>query len=102
MARVDFTAYDYAAGIAVALRDDYAGDSMVKAISEDTGAPPGTVKKWLAAENGPGGEYLIKLMAASPAVRAFVDKVTRRDDAAAEANARMRRALAIMEGREEP
>jgi len=33
------------------------------------------IKKWLAAENGPGGEHLIKLMAVSPAVRRFVDGV---------------------------
>lgn len=102
MARIDFTAHDYASGIAAALREDYAGDSMVKAIAEDTGAGLGTVKKWLAEENGPGGEHLIKLMAASPAVRAFVDKVTRREDALAKTEARARRALAIMEGREEP
>lgn len=98
--RIDFTAHDYASGIAAALREDYAGDSMLKTICQDTGAAMGTVKKWLAEENGPGGEHLIKLLAASPAVRAFVDKVSGRNDAVAEANARMRRALRIMEGEE--
>jgi hypothetical protein len=95
----ELTAHDYAEGIALALREDFAGASMVKDICRATGASVGIVKKWLAEENGPGGEYLIKLMAASPAVRAFVDKVTRRNDAAAEAEDRLRRALAIMEGR---
>lgn len=100
MSQVDLTAHDYAAGIARALREDYGADaSMAKRICEDTGAALGTVKKWLAEENGPGGEHLIKLMAASPAVRAFVDQVTRRSDATAEAESRLRRALAIMEGR---
>ncbi len=100
--RIDFTSHDYASGIAAALREDYAGESMTKSICQDTGAALGTVKKWLAEENGPGGEHLIKLMAASPAVRAFVDRVTRRDDDASRTEARLRRALAIMEGREEP
>jgi len=95
----ELTAHDYAEGIALALREDFAGASMVKDICRATGASVGIVKKWLAEENSPGGEYLIKLMAASPAVRAFVDKVTRRNDAAAEAEDRLRRALAIMEGR---
>lgn len=99
---IDLTSHDYAGGIAQALRDDYAGDSMVKRIAEDTGAAIGTVKKWLAEENGPGGEHLIKLMAASPAVRAFVDAVTHRDDLARQAEERMRRALRIMEGHEDP
>jgi hypothetical protein len=100
MTPIDLTAFDYAGGIARALREDFAGESMVKDICRSTGASVGIVKKWLAEEHGPGGEYLIKLMAASPAVRAFVDQVTRRDDAAAQAEARLRRALAIMEGRE--
>lgn len=100
---IDLTSHDYTSGIAAALRADYGdGVSMVKSICEDTGASVGTVKNWLAENNGPGGEHLIKLLAASPSVRAFVDRVTRRDDVATRAEERMRRALAIMEGREEP
>lgn len=103
VSKAELTSHEYASGIAGALRDDYeASASMVKAICEDTGASMGTVKNWLAEVNGPGGEHLIKLMAASPSVRAFVDRVTGRDDLAKRAEDRMRRALAIMEGREEP
>ena len=103
MSKLDFTSHDYVSGIATALRVDYGDNSsMVKTICEDTGASVGAVKNWLAEINGPGGEHLIKLMAASPAVRAFVDRITRRDDIAKQAEDRMRRALAIMEGREDP
>lgn len=101
VSKIDFTSHEYTSGIAAALREDYAaGDSMVKTICEDTGASVGAVKNWLAEVNGPGGEHLVKLMAASPAVRAFIDRVIGRDDVATQAEARMRRALAIMEGRE--
>ena len=102
VSKLDFTSHDYTSGIAVALREDYVGASMVKSICEDTGASVGAVKNWLAEVNGPGGEHLVKLMAASPAVRAFIDRIIKRDDAATQAEARMRRALAIMEGREDP
>jgi len=103
VSKIDLNLHDYTSAIAAALREDYGSTpSMVKGICEDTGASMGTVKNWLSELNGPGGEHLIKLMAASPAVRAFVDTVTRRTDAAAEAEGRLRRALAIMEGREDP
>jgi hypothetical protein len=101
--RLDLTSHDYASGIAAALKDDYGRSaSMVKDICEDTGASSGTVKNWLAEMNGPGGEHLIKLMAASPAVRGFIDRVTRREDLVAKKEQQMRRALALLEGREEP
>ena len=101
MSKIDLTSNDYSRGIAKALQDDYGRSaSMVKDICEDTGASSGTVKNWLSELNGPGGEHLIKLIAASPAVRAFIDTVTKREDVVAETHARMRRALAIMEGRE--
>lgn len=99
---IELTNFDYVSGIASALREDFAGASMVKDICAATGASVGIVKKWLAEECGPGGEYLLKLQAASPAVRAFSDRVTRRDEAEAAATTRLRRALAIMEGRQEP
>lgn len=100
---VDLTARDFAEGMAQALRDDFgASQSMAKDIAELTGASLGAVRKWLAGENGPTGEYLLKLMAASESVWAFVLSTTGRDRHGEEMQARMRRALAIMEGREEP
>ena len=103
VSKIELNSFDFTAGIAAALREDYEHHpSMVKTICEDTGASMGAVKNWLAEINGPGGKHLIKLMAVSPAVRAFVDRITRRDDIAKQAEDRMRRALAIMEGREDP
>lgn len=103
MSKVDLTSFEYVSGVAAALRDDYANSaSMVKAICADSGASMGAVKNWLAEVNGPDGEHLIKLMAVSPSVRAFVDGVIRRDDVATQAEARLRRALRIMEGHEDP
>lgn len=100
---IDLTARDFAEGMAKALRDDFGTDaSMAKTIAELTGASLGAVRKWLAGENGPTGEYLLKLMAASESVWAFVLSTTGRDRHGEEMQARMRRALAIMEGREEP
>lgn len=97
MSKAELTSHDYANGIATALRDDYGRSaSIVKDICEDTGASSGTVKNWLAGLNGPGGEHLIKLQACSPAVRAFVDRLTGRDDIATRTEAKLRRALAVM------
>lgn len=100
---IDLSARDFAQGMATALRDDFGSDpSMAKTIAELTGASLGAVRKWLAGDNGPTGEYLLKLMAASDSVWSFVLSTTGRDKHGAELQARMRRALAIMEGREEP
>lgn len=100
---LDFSSYEYSTGIAAALREDF-GDSAstIKTICEVTGAAPGTVKKWFALDNGPGGEMLVRLMAASPAVQRFIDGVTRREDRLAKKEQQMRRALALLEGREDP
>lgn len=100
---VDLSAREFAEGMSRALRDDFGSDpSMAKTIADLTGASLGAVRKWLAGENGPTGEYLLKLMAASDSVWAFVLTTTNRDKHGAEMQARMRKALAIMEGREEP
>lgn len=80
VSKIDFNSHEYTSGIAKALRDDYAGESMVKSICEDTGASMGAVKNWLGEVNGPGGEHLVKLMAASPAVLRFIDGLIGRDD----------------------
>lgn len=100
VSKIDFNAHEYTSGIAVALRDDYAGDSMVKAICEDTGASMGAVKNWLAEVNGPGGEQLVKLMAASPAVRRFIDTITGRDDALSRAEQRLHAIAQMIEGKQ--
>ncbi|WP_148283546.1 XRE family transcriptional regulator [Reyranella massiliensis] len=97
MSKIDFTSHEYTSGIAAALRDDYAGTSMVKVICEDTGASVGAVKNWLAEVNGPGGEHLVKLMAASPAVRRFIDIVTGRDDALSRAEKRLHTIAQLIE-----
>ncbi len=103
MSKIELSAREYATGVAAALRADYSSTpSMVKAIGDDTGASVGAIKNWLAEVNGPTGEYLIKLMGTSKSVRAFVDQVTGRDDLAAQDGAKLRRLLAIMEGREDP
>ena len=100
MSPIDLTAVQFIEGIADALIEDFGDDpSTVKTIGLLTGAAPGTVKKWLAKNNGPGGEMLVKLLAVSPAVRAFVDRVSRRDDHVAEFNAKLRQAMAIMDGK---
>lgn len=98
---VDLTAFDYARLIADALDTDYGKlPSKIKTIQEDTGAAEGTVKNWCAGVNGPGGEMLIKLLAVSPAVRRAVDTMSRRDDALAQAEARLHRIVRIMKGEE--
>lgn len=102
MSKIDLNSFDFTAGIAAALRSDYEGHpSMVKAICEDTGASVGTVKNWLAETNGPGGEHLAKLLAASPAVRRFIDTITKRDDALAKAEQRLHRIAQMIEGKEQ-
>lgn len=100
---LELTSYEYITGFAAALREDF-GDSSstVKEICELTGAVPGTVKKWLALENGPNGEMLLKCAFVSPAVRRFLDVTLKRDDQVAQQENRLRRALALLEGREEP
>jgi hypothetical protein len=99
---LEFSGYDYATGIAAALKSDFGeSTSTIKAVCEVTGATPGTVKKWFAEENGPGGEYLVKLMYASPAVRRFIDASIQREDQITRKEDRLRRALAIVDEREE-
>lgn len=98
---IDLTAREFAEGMSRALRDDFGNDpSMAKTIADLTGASLGAVRKWLAGENGPTGEYLLKLMAASDSVWGFVLATTNRDKHGEVMQDRMRRALAIMEGRE--
>jgi transcriptional regulator with XRE-family HTH domain len=100
---IDLSAREFAEGMSRALRDDFGNDpSMAKTIADLTGASLGAVRKWLAGENGPTGEYLLKLMGASDSVWSFVLASTNRDKHGEVMQARIRRALAIMEGREEP
>lgn len=100
MSKIDLTSHEYTSGIAAALRDDYASStSMVKEICEDTGASVGTVKNWIAETNGPGGEHLVKLLAASPAVRRFIDTVTGREDALSRAEKRLHSIAQMIEGK---
>lgn len=99
LSKIDLTSHEYTSGIAAALREDYGGDSMVKTICEDTGASVGAVKNWLAQVNGPGGEHLVKLMAASPAVRRFIDDAIRRDDALSRAEKRLQSIAQMIEGK---
>jgi hypothetical protein len=100
MSTIDFNSFEYTSGIAAALREDYAGESMAKTICEDTGASMGAVKNWLGEVNGPGGEHLIKLMAASPAVRRFIDRVIGRDDALSRAEQRLHSIALMIEGKQ--
>jgi len=104
MSKIELSAHDFVHGVADALYADYEKDprGIVKGIGEDTGASMGAIKNWLAKVNGPTGEYLIKLQAVSPSIRAFVDQITRREDQLAKREQQMRRALALMEGREDP
>lgn len=98
MSKIDFNSHEYTSGIAKALREDYAGESVVKSICEDTGASMGAVKNWLGEVNGPGGEHLIKLMAASPAVLRFVDILIRRDDQLRQAQDQLRSIAQMIKG----
>lgn len=98
----EITANNYAQAIADALKESYGeSTSAAKEIANDIGAGIGTVRKWLAGENGPSGEHLLKLMASRDAVWARVLALCERDDGNAEQRERMRRALAILEGREQ-
>ena len=100
---IDLSAREFAEGMSRALRDDFGNDpSMAKTIADLTGASLGAVRKWLAGENGPTGEYLLKLMSASDSVWTFVLAATNRDKHGEVMQDRIRRALAIMEGCEEP
>jgi hypothetical protein len=101
MSTAQITANSYAHAIACALRDSYGeSTSAAKEIANDIGAGIGTVRKWLAGENGPSGEHLLKLMATRDEVWASVLSMTERDDGNHEQRDRVRRALAILEGRE--
>ena len=101
MSTVEITANSYAEAIAGALRQSYGqGASAAKEIANDIGAGIGTVRKWLAGENGPSGEHLLKLMATRDEVWSSVLAMTDRDDGNAEQRDRVRRALAILDGRE--
>ncbi|MBY0303587.1 MAG: hypothetical protein K2W86_00355 [Sphingomonas sp.] len=63
----------YAEIIADLLRKEH-GDShrAVKQIMRQTGASERTIKHWLAANHGPDNVYLLRLIATSPVIRAFV------------------------------
>lgn len=63
----------YAETIAGLLKKEH-GDShrAVKQLMRQTGASERTVKHWLAANHGPDNVYLLRLIATSPVVRAFV------------------------------
>lgn len=91
----------YAERIADALRMKW-GDhrSSAKEIAGRIGAGVGTVRKWLRGENGPSGEHLLKLIAESDEVWAVVLELGNRREATDEERERMRRALAILEGRD--
>jgi len=100
MSVAEITANSYAQAIASALRESY-GDraDSAKEIANEIGAGIGTVRKWLSGENGPSGEHLLKLMASRDAVWARVVAIAGREDNDAETRERMRKALAILEGR---
>ena len=63
----------YAGIIADLLRKEH-GDShrAVKQLMRQTGASERTVKHWLAANHGPDNVYLLRLIATSPVIRAFI------------------------------
>jgi len=63
----------YAELVAELLRKEH-GDShrAVKQLMRQTEASERSVKHWLAAEHGPDSVFLLRLMATSPVIRAFV------------------------------
>lgn len=63
----------YAEIVAGLLREEH-GDShrAVKQLMRQTGASERTAKNWLAANHGPDNVYLLRLIATSPVIRAFV------------------------------
>lgn len=92
----------YAERIAQALRRKW-GDSRssAKTIAKLIGAGVGTVRKWLAGENGPSGEHLLKLAAECDEVWTVVLELTGRpEDVDAEQARRMQRAMRVLQGRE--
>jgi hypothetical protein len=97
---IKITATSYALAIAAALQASY-GRNSAKQIAAEVGAGVSTVKKWLAGQNGPSGEHLLQLMAKRDEVWASVISLAGRDDGNSEQRERMRRALAILEGRDE-
>lgn len=90
----------YAERVADALRRKW-GDhrSSAKEIAGKVGAGVGTVRKWLRGENGPSGEHLLRLVAESDEVWAVVLELGNRRAVTDEERDRVRRALAILEGR---
>lgn len=66
----------YAEIIATLLRQEH-GDShrAVKQLMRQTGASERTIKHWLAANHGPDNVYLLRLIATSPVIRAFIQGV---------------------------
>lgn len=101
MSTAAITTNAYAERVSEALRLKW-GDhrSSAKEIAGKIGAGVGTVRKWLRGENGPSGEHLLKLVAESDEVWNAVLELSGRESMGADELARMRRALAILEGRE--
>lgn len=77
--RFDLPAGGYAEAISVALRAEL-GDShrAVKTIQRWTGASERSAKNWLAATAGPGGDYLISMLAHSDTVLEMLLLASRR------------------------
>lgn len=102
MIRADHvTARVYAQTVCKALRAEYGHlKSMAHEISAVTGASNGAVKKWLAGENGPSGEHLIKLMACSDHVWDAVIALAGRESDGVEPRRRLRSAIAELKGRD--
>ena len=93
-------AHLYAQTIRTALRAEFGGlRSMAHEISAVTGASDGAVKKWLAGENGPSGEHLVKLMACSDHVWDAVLALCGRETDGVEPRRRLRVAIAELKGR---
>lgn len=97
----NITARSYALAIQKALRAEYGHlKSMVQEITETTGASSGAVKNWLAGVNGPSGEHLIKLMAASDEVYDAVQALAGLPNINNEARQRIRQAIAALRGKD--
>lgn len=92
----------YAERIAQALRRKWGSSRhSAKTIAKTVGAGVGTARKWLAGENGPSGEHLLRLAAECDEVWTVVLELTGRpEDPDAEHRQRMNRAMAILQGRE--
>lgn len=90
------TSRDYSLAISAALRREW---GMSREICEQTGASEGTVKNWLAGTNGPGGEHLLKLMAASDEVYDTAMKLAGIENEATAARRRISLAMAALRGK---